>query len=224
MNPAKLFAVLMVFLVGNVFAGQYSEIRSYVKPIVLQSSTSGAVRSGSGTVIAPGYILSVSHLIPEAGGQYDIYLGDKTGGSNVKLTVVKINRELDLSLLKGDFQCPCAPITRQIPELDQDIFSVGYPLYTKYDTQFVSTGIIQKIFEGQITSSLTSAPGASGGGEFLKVNGRYELVAVTMSIAVFVHKRENPENSYVEFQNWITFAPGPGFIRDFLSDTTLSTL
>lgn len=218
MNPGKLFVILLVCFVGKVFAGQYSEIRSYVKPIIATPLEGAGSMSGSGTVIAPGYILTVSHIIPEGSDKFNLFIGDRSIQYPIKLKVLKIDREVDLALLSGDFQCPCAPISRLPLELDQDIYSVGFPLYTKYQTQYVSTGIVEKLNEGSIVSSLTSAPGSSGGGIFVKNNGKFELASVAMSIGVY------QRGPIIQLQNWITFSPGPEFIRDFLSDTPVANL
>jgi V8-like Glu-specific endopeptidase len=207
-----------MFTVSSAYATAYSEIRSYVKTIITESDLNPASTiSGSGIVISPGYILTVGHVIPEGSDKFSIYTINRESGGITKLKILKIDRELDLALLVGDIPCPCATLSKKKVYIDETVYSVGFPLYTSYHTQFVSTGIIQEIKIGALITSLSSMPGSSGGGVFINEDG-YELIGVVMAVGIYGKEAQQ------QLIGWMTFISGPTQIRSFLANTHLSNL
>lgn len=224
-----LLASLLCSLTLSVNAqprSEFSVIRGYVSPIVVKKKAPGkdspALRddgSGSLIVISPTLAISALHVIENEDdfGELKKEFFVMRHGKSIRAQVVKKSNEADIVLLRGNFQCPCVEIGKVDPVLDEEVFAVGYPLYSFYKVQFLTRGSIQGMFEssGLLVSTASTAPGGSGGGLFNKQDGKYKLVGVVVAIGSLpvgtgILKSE-------QYQTWITFSVPLSSINNLLS-------
>ena len=113
----KIGAVLVLLSMG-IFTGCVSnsgideknpQIRNVVVPLLVTDGdpnpiTRVIIGSGSGVIFAPHYMITAAHVISkEKGFQVYEYIGEDK--EPVILHVIKIDREADLALLSGNFDC-----------------------------------------------------------------------------------------------------------------------
>jgi S1-C subfamily serine protease len=118
--------------------------------------------SGSGTVIAPGEVLTAAHVVSRP-GTFLVRKGDK----QYPATVEKTDGKNDLALLKVDgIECPCPDIAEKSPATDSDVSAIGYPV--DMGTQIRTEGKVQGFDkQGFLIVTAQVAPGNSGGGAFV---------------------------------------------------------
>lgn len=254
-----LFLAILSFTAN---AAPYTVTRQYVHPIVTmdkhlniddlftmrskkmpkdikEGKKKYLVGTGSIVVIAPGYALTANHVVHDnkmkgVELRYYVILGDK----KLEVKVVKYNKSTDMALIHGDFKCPCAPIAKKDPALDDEVVTVGYPLYGVYNLQFASVGRVQgeTSFAYQpknsnlhtvFVSTASAAPGNSGGGSFALEDGEYKLVGIVDAIGLEPQKAESPlpVDIFVPVPiHWIVFSNTLTQIRELLKGTELSHL
>lgn len=202
--------ILIILFVCNSYAGEYSFIRSVAKPIYVNNKIKDDVLStGSAVVIAPGYILSVAHIIVETKIPFETIVID--GG--LKLAkIVKIDRRNDLVLLSADVSCPCAKLFEGEVDIDEPVYSSSFPLFSLYGVQYVTTGIIQKFERKQFATNMQVTLGSSGGPIFVKMNNEYKLFGLVTAVA----------KSNEELVTWMSYGIRKHVIIDFLSDTPVA--
>ena len=195
--------------------------REVVKPIfanaflVSDPTTQKHYSSGSAIILAPGYALTAAHVI-----QTDVI---KQGNSNigtaifiqqpseaVPVTVVKIDKDKDLALIKGNFDCPCATIHTGAIDVDTKVITIGYPLYGLYKLQVLSEGALQGKYKTKLVTTAQAAPGSSGGGVFIKTLRGYELISVVEGIAA------SPGEFQAQIHAWLVFSTPTSEIMQFL--------
>ena len=99
--------------------------------------------SGSGfAVSSDGYVITNHHVIE---GCQKVVVHMK--GKDIPVTVVTYDTQNDLALLKGDFRPQTVfPLSKNRPELLQDIYVAGYPFGNKVSTSVkVTKGIISSL-------------------------------------------------------------------------------
>lgn len=217
-----MFRLLVALLLAGstyVQAAEYSSVRKYVYPIIVsqlsaQPGLEVVVSSGSGVSIANGYMVTAAHVVPDTPKESMYVLAN---GRQLKAKPIKIDRVRDLALLSVPVPCPCAPISIVTPPVDEQVYSVGFPLYSTYRVQLLSSGLIQGIVQDNIVSTTVTAPGGSGGGLFAKIGDEYQLVGVTVAIASasLGPRVMNLEQEY----NWLSFSVPVEVIRSFLRNT-----
>ncbi len=195
---------------SNNLVDNTKNIRNTVVPLIITDSnpleTRRLIASGSGVIIGPKYIITAAHVVSQKGNLL-IFRYTSPDRPPVQLTVVKINEELDLALLTGDVDCPCASFSATPPELDQTIYSVGFPLFHSYGLQILTTGSFQGTTNNYFATTNTTAPGASGGGIFTKTHGVIDSIGI------------NKFDGVIQLQTWITFSVTNNSISEFLKDT-----
>lgn len=222
MLKSLIIGVCMAAASITAGAAEFSVIRSYVYPVVIGQSTSApdiqaVVSSGSAIVIAPGYAITAAHVVPATAREL---MSIHIKGKLVRATPVKIDRERDLALLSLNIGCPCAPLGEKVPEIDDMVYSVGFPLYLMYGVQFVTSGTVQGVFQGDTVTTSITAPGGSGGGLFAKEGKEYKLVGLSVAIA---STPLGPRLIQLEQEhNWISFSVTVNSIRAFLKGTAAS--
>lgn len=216
--------ILLMFAALTVSAAPFSVIRQYVHPIVVtnpsaQSGLELVVSSGSGVVIAQGYMLTAAHVVPETSKESMVIL---INGRQLRAKPIKIDRGRDLALLSLSVNCPCAKIALTSPPQDEQVFSVGFPLYATYKVQLLSQGLVQGVVQDNIVTTTVTAPGGSGGGLFYETSTGYELVGITVAIAstALGPRVMNIEQEY----NWLSFSVPVEVIRNFLRNTPVIPL
>jgi S1-C subfamily serine protease len=214
----RLFTAMLTLFCGVAFSADFSIIRKYSRPILvtltLDERTSAMVGNGSGIAIAEGYLLSVAHVVEKPPNHK---LVTSVGTKAVELRVVKVDPKTDLALLASpDIKCPCATLTSDVVQ-DEDAWTVGFPKYGTFQTQFVTTGLIQNYVHGSIIATPNAAPGSSGGGLFVKRDKQYLLGGIVKAIG---HAPNGPValNIGQEYQ-WITISAPGDVIKAFLKGT-----
>ena len=172
-KPLVLVTSLVIGLSSFIGTRIWMESQSFSAPrsyVVKIQSVSG---HGSGVLIAPGLALTAFHVTGPEGK--DLMVNGKP------IQVLKYDQILDISLIKVDATCPCAPLGT-LPEEDTRIVTVGYPLDAG---QFATEGHMQGIHLERIRM-LVSSPitfGNSGGGVFAFQGGQWRLVGVAVETA-----------------------------------------
>lgn len=216
-----LAATVFAFVCTLAASAEFSIIRSYVHPVLIGKDTSvsgvkNILSSGSGIAVAPGYVLTAAHVVPQAIGS-TLYLKTDTLHT---AKVVKIDRERDLALLSTKVACPCTPIAKKVPSVDDEVYTVGFPLYLLYGTQVVTSGHVQGTYQGDTVSTTHTAPGGSGGGMYVKEDGEYRLAGIAIAIA---STPIGPRALHLDQeQNWLMFSVPMPAIRDFLKGTPVT--
>lgn len=213
-----LLALLVCVLPSLAHPAEYSVIRQSVYPVIVHASAgprnATVVSSGSAVMIDRGYALTAAHVVPESSSQ-SMYI--ITGKQSVVAVPVKIDRAVDLALLSVNIPCPCAILATHQPARDDDVWAVGYPMFLTYDVQFVTTGTVQGMFQGNIVSTANTAPGGSGGGLFSKEKTGYRLAGISVAIAT---TPIGPRLFSIEAErNWMMFSVPVSTIRSFLTGT-----
>lgn len=197
----KMMLILLGALAFNAFGSENSAIRDVVIPIVVTKGDitqelpiGELVASGSGVIFGPHYLMTNAHVILD-GTEYRFYnMSNKN--NPIQLHIVKIDREADLALMSGDFDCPCAKFSPTIPGVDTILYAVGFPLYSKYEVQILTSGMMQGTVREHYVAVVTAAPGSSGGGLFMKENGEFYWVGIVEAIGLF---RD-------QIQPWLSFS------------------
>lgn len=215
----RLFMAIVLACSSLAHAAEFSVVRKYVLPVIVsqqgtQPGLEVVVSSGSGVVIASGYMLTAAHVVPDTPRESMYVLA---GGRQLKAKPIKIDRTRDLALLSVAVACPCASISVVAPQIDEQVYSVGFPLYSTYRVQLLSYGLVQGVVQDNLVSTTVTAPGGSGGGLFAKVEDEYQLVGVTVAIASasLGPRVMNLEQEY----NWLSFSVPVEVIRNFLRNT-----
>ena len=155
--------------------------------------------SGSGfAVSSDGYVITNHHVIE---GCQKVVVHMK--GKGVPVTVVTYDTQNDLALLKGNFRPETVfPLSKNSPELLQDIYVAGYPFGNKFSTSIkVTKGIISSLtgignnFSNiQIDAALQSG---NSGGPILDDFGNVVGVAVSKLDAKYMFDNYGsiPENT-----------------------------
>lgn len=140
-------------------------------------SPQAIIGSCSGVLIKSGVLLTAAHCKRE-------YL--KVNGKEAK--VLKFDEKSDLLLLSVDAQCPCIPVSKGRVQVNQTIYTYGFPFgavlgFSKVLTEGQIQGIVASSsevpeIEGHMLSTLPIAPGNSGGGIFAFEGGRLVVVSV----------------------------------------------
>jgi S1-C subfamily serine protease len=191
----------------------------------------GVINSGSVVVIAPGYAVSAWHVFAttsEFPANTDVkYIAhiSPSKTETVEFTVLAKNVERDLALLKGEFKCPCAPIGIREPELDTQVYAVGFPSPATYDQlQLVSRGTMQGMSSGWYATTTSITSGVSGGGLFQKQDGEYRLVGIVKAIGRANIEGASPALGISQQLGWLTFSIPFTHVRDLFNKTPANSL
>lgn len=199
-----------------VHAAETSVLRQYVKIIIeYEPDAKGEWEDhgyGSVVVIAPGYALTARHVV---GDPQSNQL--RVTGQQLPAHVVKMDDKVDLALLKvPGLECPCIRISNNLPAIDDDIYVVGFPLYSVYQMQYLTHGNIQGVIGTRMFTTALIAPGNSGGGMFVKEADGYRLMGITS--AVVLGPSQAPFAPKL-VMNWMSIAIPADVIRKFLKGT-----
>lgn len=226
----NMIAAVMVSAFSTLtWSADFTPARQYVKPIIAYYQTDSAKDvdkktgriipvqagfSGSGVVIAPGYMLTAAHVMSHSGLDMFVRLSD----TEVKFAkAIKVDKDVDLALVRVAVQCPCAPIGSDMPTIDEAVVSIGFPYYLLYETQLATEGRVQGFRGFQVISTATTAPGGSGGGLFGKEDGVWKLNGIVTNIAST--PLEGLQGPGRQLHTWFQFSTGTKTIRSFLIGT-----
>lgn len=169
---------LIGLLFGCIFtitalAADYSPARQSVHRIYTQNGS-----NGSGVMIYPKLMLTAAHvaIIPNL----------MVNGKPV-MKVIKRDDNKDIALLLVDENCPCAELSPEFPQLDDDVIAIGFPLHYLIKTQILTKGQYQGYIEKENRFMVTTpiAPGNSGGGLFIEKNGKFYLIGIMVEVSGF---------------------------------------
>jgi S1-C subfamily serine protease len=193
---------------------QYSRVLLLVEPVPDKPDKSRIRGSGSAIVIAPTYAVTVAHNLPTDPQQEPVMISDGVGHS---VKVLKVDPITDIALVTSpDIKCPCAPLVTSI-ERDEEAWTVGFPKFSVYQTQFVTMGILQGMLNGRIVASPNAAPGSSGGGMFVKRGTDFQLAGLV--VAIGNTPIGPPQLGMGQETQWITFSVSAATIKLFLKGT-----
>lgn len=144
--------------------------------VVLLESPEGV---GSGVMIAPGRMLTSAHVITS--GDLDDWKVWRNGVEHKVYEIEWVNEDVDVAVVGVILDCPCAEMIKGDPRPLQPTFTIGYP----------GNHVIPVVTEGRwqgkddkyidlVTSS--AAPGNSGGGLFVKQNGKPRLAGIVKQL------------------------------------------
>ena len=168
-----------------------SAVRQVSVPLVVLGEVNGFLAKSepycSATKISPQFLVSAAHcveehvwhegnLLPDIGKQ--LYYLEPWNNIPQVATVAKIDRELDIVLLRIQSACPCASLG-EMPKTGDGVAAVGYPM--GMGIQVLTEGRWQGLLD-QIYANHTAqiAYGNSGGGVF---NAKGDLVGVNSKVA-----------------------------------------
>ncbi len=198
---------------------EFSVIRDYARPILIKRkasflSLSGdqIVGSASAIVIAPGYATTSYHVfggIPKDVTVVHVMLVDE---DEITVKMVAKDEDNDVVIIKGNFKCPCAPLTKKRPYQDQEAYAVGFPAYSMVQSQFVTWGHVQnKPDAAYILTTTNTGPGGSGGGIFVKEDGKWKLAGIVTAIG-----RTPLAPNVAQEYNWMLFSSPVSNVQELL--------
>lgn len=214
----RLLAASLLLFCGMASSADFSVIRKYSRPIfvthTISERSTAIVGNGSGIVIAEGYMLTAAHVVDKK-----TPLKFFTGAADkaITITVVKSDPTIDIALVTSpDIKCPCASFATSVAQ-DEDAWAVGFPKLMAYRTQFLTSGLIQNYTNNSIVTTALAAPGSSGGGLFVRRDGKYVLAGIIKTIGT---NPQGPEALGIEQEyHWMTFAVPANIIQQFLKGT-----
>lgn len=194
--------------------------RHSVKPIIF-SVANDTHEFGAGVVIKKGWLITAGHFFPDDDILKSIDIITSQG--IVSGTIIKVDKEVDLALLKANVSCPCAKLATHEPALDTHVFTIGYPYGPEINSiQIVTEGTFQGMHvyrEGRPVRIITTASiamGSSGGGVFIKEHESYKLIAITVGIFETIRPY-----GYPRLEPWIALSVPFTTIKTFLKGTPL---
>lgn len=215
----RLVAVVAMLFCGAASSAEFSVIRQYSKPVLVSKQINGGeqmIGNGSAIVIAPTFMITAAHTIPkDSSTMLSVRSGQQSQLS--RLTVLKVDHVVDLALVSSpDIKCPCATFATGV-ERDEPAWTVGFPKFGYYQTQFITTGIMQGMLNGRIVATPNAAPGSSGGGIFVKRGTEYHFAGVVVAISA---DSQGPiPLGITQETQWITFSVPASTVRAFLKGT-----
>lgn len=190
LSAVTLSVLLSLSSVLGFISWHQSEIKqafkvAYDATYVIEAGYSKDVIAGScsGVLIKDGVLLTAGHCkFPY------IQVNGKVA------QVLTFDEKKDLLLLAVDAHCPCVPISQGSIYRQQKVYTFGYPFgrllgYTKVLTEGTIQGIVLSSsevpeIEGHMLSTLSVAPGNSGGGIFTFEGNKLVVVSVVSKAAL----------------------------------------
>lgn len=221
----KLTACALIAVLTVSYAADLSTLRGMSKLILsvqepLDPRKSQSFGTGTGVVLAPGYVLTARHVV-EGKGTFN-YAGTDYK-NQTKAVIVKLSDEehVDLALLYvPGAKCPCIQLADSSPGVDTPVIHVGFPLYGLVKSQFLNRGYVQG-YAGrdnhQMVTNVPVAPGSSGGGIFIETASGYKLVGVVMSV---INSSVGPFST-PQLITWMSVSMSTDEIRKFLKGTVV---
>lgn len=178
-----LLAVAFLLPIAGNAAGKYP--RGPVIHLVTPNA------SGTGVVIQRGLALTAGH-VTEGDPKFSLGLTGKV----IQAVYPSLSTN-DLGAVRGaGIECPCAELADHDAELDEPVYMIGYP--RGINTPHIVPGVVMGVGEvvvglrafslaDQLVISGQIEPGMSGGGAFVKRDGRWQLVGIlTRSTSVSI--------------------------------------
>lgn len=164
-----------------------------------------ASSTGSGVMLAPGSMLTASHVVSDTD---EVTIDHKPE----KVKVIRLDKTLDLALLEVPTQCPCVALAGDL-KIDELAIAVGYPMANQIMTaQIVTEGRIQQLRDDAVIATAPIGPGNSGGGLFVLRNHQWKFAGIEKAVANYC-RRTN-----CDIIPHLTMAISQSRIADFLAE------
>lgn len=174
---ALLFGAAVVWPTKAQEKGRpYTDIRTVVRPIL--AGEEGRFGNGSGVMIAPGRMLTAHHVAVQA----EVF-GDQFTVEGKPVKVLREDEQIDIALLEVQASCPCATLVEALAVIDEPVALVGYPKSRSVHVQVVTRGEVQGYYEHRMVVTAPGALGVSGGGVFVKQDGRWLLAGIVVELS-----------------------------------------
>lgn len=173
--------VIMVVSCGSYVSSQFADIRAATVSLHTKGSADSFC---SGVMVAPGYMLTAAHCAEVA----DILVG----ADRIPAGVLKMDKDNDLALMHVERDCPCVPVAAAAPEIDEEVFVVGFPQNDPVAVQVLTEGRVQgeagSVLSPRGRAMRITAPiwyGNSGGGVYARrLWGKFQLVGISSAITI----------------------------------------
>jgi serine protease Do len=175
--------------------------------------------SGTGFLVAPGYLLTAQHLVE---GKDFLYVGPNAQNKWLRAKLIKSSKALDVALLQVPFESPVVQLARwtDVP-VGLEVYAIGYP---QPGFQGFSKKITQGIINGNRGNSndLATAKYFQFSAEVSKGNSGGPVFAGDGSVVGMVQRKLNAL-SVAEKSNDlvinVNYGLKPPYLIDFLRDT-----
>lgn len=168
----RSFVLVCTLVVSFMGTRLYLNSQDFSYPRSTVHNIRGDYAEGSGVMIADRLMLTAFHVTgPEAPGM-------TVNGKPVK--VLKYDEANDITLLEVEQSCPCIPISTDLPDPDQRVIAVGFPLGLGKVT---SIGLAQHIHGNKLLAVIPIAFGNSGGGLFMWNGWHWVLAGITVQVS-----------------------------------------
>lgn len=169
----KEFLKAVMFSALVVAAGVFvTTVFAVDAPVAASVRVVGPDGMCSGTVIAPGEVLTAAHCLPRVSVV-------ERGGKRFPITGAAELSPYDAAVAKAPgIECPCAPVSDTLV-VGQEVRAVGFPDGKLSDTigKIIAVVFLEHV---EIISDAYTAPGSSGGGLWQLQGGTWVLVGITV--------------------------------------------
>lgn len=173
LSTGVLLALLTLFAVsgcGRVPASTVHEVMIY-QGEDLQGG-------GSGVMIAPHMMLTAAHIVSGLQPGMTLYVGK----DKVPAKVLRSDPEKDVALIMVAMGCPCAVVSEDEAEVDENVTVIGFPMNTIVGLQVITRGNASGVNKDGLIYTAPTAPGNSGGGVFVYRWDGWRLVGLTRGV------------------------------------------
>ncbi len=189
------------------------------RPAPSTPPAAASTTSGTGFLVAPGYLLTAQHLVE---GKEFLYVGPNAQNKWLRAKLIKANKALDVALLQVPFETPVVQLARwsDVP-IGLEVYAIGYP---QPGFQGFSKKITQGIINGNRGNSndLSTAKYFQFSAEVSKGNSGGPVFAGDGSVVGMVQRKLNAL-SVAEKSNDlvinVNYGLKPTYLIDFLRDT-----
>lgn len=169
---ALLFGFALLVLALDAHAGKYP--RETVVKLEQPGPMGG---SGSAVVLQPGLLLTARHVADNEGLML--------GSAATRIVGGPKDESMDVVVLKTTVRCPCAELADSDARQDEMVTIIGWPLGVANTVVHGEAQGVQDVpYRGTMRALIVAAQtegGFSGGGAFVKRNGRWQLVGILVA-------------------------------------------
>ena len=166
--------------------------------------------NGSGTVISPGYVLTVKH-VAIASKLAPMYIEP----GHIKVTGYISSPDYDLAvLIAPGVECPCAKLASDIPNIGDKTTTIGFPLNNSIVIQLTTAGKLQGWRNEMIAATDASTFGNSGGATF---DSYGQLIGVLVQVPMQIVPQGIFGGIGVPL-NYLSYSVSVNTVRQFLKE------
>lgn len=160
-----IMTVFILLISFNVYATNFDATQVYDSVIVVYTKTG----VGSGFAIKENIIITNAHVVGTAKNvQINMY-----NGESVKGTVVKLNNEKDLALVKVKKKFKPLPLSTEKISIGQEVYAIGAPKDMPYTmTKGIISALDRKVGNNVYTQIDASVNSGNSGGPLVDNDGK----------------------------------------------------